>query len=94
MHPLGGFCPKVVDLDTGRYRTHRSSVSKDVARPTATCAAKPLEFERGHPESPIRRFAVDDYESLVDLDFKTSDEVSADLMLLWELIYPDQPVVA
>lgn len=41
-----------------------------------------------------RRFTVDDYESLVDLDFETSDEVSADLMLLCEVMYPDQPVVA
>jgi len=40
-----------------------------------------------------RRFTADDYESLIDLDFETSEEVSADLMLLWELMYPDQPVV-
>lgn len=39
-----------------------------------------------------RRFTEDDYESLTDLDFETSDEVSADLMLLWDLMYPDQPV--
>ena len=41
-----------------------------------------------------RRFTVDDYESLIDLDFETSDEVRADLMLSWELMFPDQPVVA
>lgn len=39
-----------------------------------------------------RRFTTDDYESLTDLDFETSDEVAADLMLLWELMYPDQSV--
>lgn len=39
-----------------------------------------------------RRFTTDDYESLTDLDFEISDEVAADLMLLWELMYPDQSV--
>lgn len=39
-----------------------------------------------------RRFSPDDYESLTDLDFETSDEVSADLMLLWEQMYPGQRV--
>jgi len=39
-----------------------------------------------------RRFTVDDYEKLVDLDFETNDQVSADLMLLWDQMYPLQPV--
>lgn len=39
-----------------------------------------------------RRFTADDYENLIELDFETNDEVSADLMLLWELMYPHQPV--
>ncbi|MGJ7558831.1 hypothetical protein ACSFBI_33165 [Variovorax sp. RB3P1] len=39
-----------------------------------------------------RRFSAEDYESLIDLDFETADEVSTDLMQLWVLMYPDQPV--
>lgn len=39
-----------------------------------------------------RRYSVEEYERLTDLDFETSEEVAVDLTKLWRLVFKGDPV--
>ena len=39
-----------------------------------------------------RRFSIEEYERLTDLDFETREEVAADLSQLWQQMYKDEPI--
>jgi len=57
--------------------------------------AKITEAEfKWHLADAIRnkRYSVEEYERLTDLDFETRDEVAADLAELWRLMFKDEPI--
>lgn len=39
-----------------------------------------------------KRYSVEEYERLTDLDFETRDEVAADLAELWHLMFKGAPI--
>lgn len=39
-----------------------------------------------------KRFSIEDYERLTDLDFETREEVAADLVQLWQQLFKDESV--
>ena len=39
-----------------------------------------------------KRFSVEEYERLTDLDFESREEVAADLAQLWQLVFKDAPI--
>jgi hypothetical protein len=39
-----------------------------------------------------KRFSVEEYERLTDFDFETREEVAADLVQLWGLVFGQEPI--
>lgn len=51
------------------------------------------EFKRLLADSILnKRFSVEEYERLTDVDCETREEVAEDLAQLWRLVFGDEPI--
>jgi hypothetical protein len=76
---------QIRDLDVGH------DVRQTIRSPYATVTE--ADF-KGHLADAIlnKRFSVEEYERLTDFDFETREEVAADLIKLWRLVFGDEPI--
>jgi hypothetical protein len=76
---------QIRDLDVGH------DVRQIIRDPSA--AVTEAEFKWHLADAILnQRFSVEEYERLTDLDFETREEVAADLMELWRLVFGDVPI--
>lgn len=76
---------QIRDIDVG------SDLRKIIRHPQGLITE--ADFKRHLVDAILnKRFSVEEYERLTDLDFETREEVAADLTQLWWLTFGDEPI--